>query len=224
MSSKSCQDWNPWNEKHINPKILLVGHDPRLQSSDTIADYALFANYYFNPKPKSGPEKKKYELASNSFEQVFSITCNRYKAEEIYVTNLCNEPLDRSDLKGKTILIPEDIAKKGVERIKTIITQYRTTIEYIFPMSQQVNYWLQLLGLYTKDTDFLDKAKPKQKGIDNKPPYYEPEKPKAFLKICGNIYETELGVKVIPILHTKAYGKLKPYFKNYEQIKQHFSH
>ena len=47
MSVEHCKDWNPLIENGVTPKVLLIGHDPRLQSSETIADYALFSNYYF---------------------------------------------------------------------------------------------------------------------------------------------------------------------------------
>lgn len=218
-----CKDWNPSVELNVAPKVLLIGHDPRLQGSDTIADYALFSNYFFVAEPKSGSEKKKYGLAAKSFGQILDITKGKYKAEEIYVTNLCNEILEHAP-KGKTVLIKEDIAKRGCDRISKILCDYKT-IEYIFPMSQQVNYWLQYLGLYQTTTDFLDKAKPKQKGINNEPPYYEAEKQRysPFLDICGNVYNLKTGQKLIPILHTKQYGRLDAYIPCYERIKEYFS-
>ena len=218
-----CKDWNPSVELQKSPKLLLIGHDPRLQTSDTIADYALFSNYYFKAEPKSGSEKRKYGLAVKSFGQIIDITNGRFKAEEIYVTNLCNESLVHSP-KGKTVLIPERIAKKGYERIVKIIKEYKT-IEYIFPMSQQVNYWLQYFGLYHTDTEFLKDAKPKQKGIDNvENPYYEGEKQRnaPFLEICGNVYNLKTGQKLNPILHTKQYGQLVAYKPCYERIKKLF--
>lgn len=222
MSSEYCKDWNPFFEKGVAPKVLLVGHDPRLQSSDIIAEYALFSNYFFKEEPKNGSERRKHGLSAKSFGQILDIKNHRFRAKEIYVTNLCNEPLAHAP-KGKTVLIPERIAKEGCERISTIVRRYKT-IEYIFPMSQQVNYWLQFFGMYHTTTYFLDKAKPKQKGIDNDPPYYEAIKQRdcPFLEICGNIYYLETGQKVIPILHTKQYGQLKAYFQSYERIRHLF--
>lgn len=223
MNDNYCKDWNPIIEKGVNPKVLLIGHDPRLQSSDTIANYALFSDYYFGDKPKRGSEKKKFDFATKSIGQVLEITNNKYKADEIYVTNLCNESLPHAP-KGKTVLIPESIAKKGFERIYSIICQ-QTTIEYIFPMSQQVNYWLQFFGLYQTNTDYLVKAKPKEKGINNHPPYYEAVKQSdhPFLEICGVTYHLNTGQKLIPILHTKQYGQQMAYFHCYERIKDHFA-
>jgi hypothetical protein len=223
MCTNSCKDWNPLEHNGVTPKVLLIGHDPRLQSSDNEAEFALYSNYYFEKKTLKGSEKRKYGLAASSFKQVTDNTNNKFRAEEIYVTNLCNNFLDHAP-KGKTVLIPESIAKEGCERILEILSKYKT-IEYIFPMSQQVNYWLQYFGFYDKDTDFLEKAAPKQVGIDNKPPYYEAIKQKdaPFLDICGNVYTLKTGQKLIPILHSKLYGKSPSYFPCYERIKEHFA-
>jgi hypothetical protein len=50
---------NDWPAQ-IEPKALLIGHYPRLQKSDTSADYALFADYHFrNEIPTSPAEKRK---------------------------------------------------------------------------------------------------------------------------------------------------------------------
>ena len=231
VTNNKCRDWNPLESdfcKGFSPKILLIGHDPRLHSTDTIADYALFADYFFKGQPAKGSEKRKYGLAKTSFTQILEITNNRYRAEEIYVTNLCNEALKAAPPK-KTVLIPDSLAKDGVERIKNILMQNRS-IEFVFPMSQQVNYWLQFFGLYHTDTDFLDRAKPSAKGINNNPPYYEAikQKPAPFLEICGNVYTLDTGQKLIPILHAKSYGYLnsnsryESYKRNYENMTKLF--
>jgi len=219
-----CKDWNPLVELNVIPKVLLIGHDPRLHNSKDEAEYALYSNFYFNKEVlKSCSEKRKYGLAAKSFDQILDITNGRFKTEEIYVTNLCNEILEHAP-KGKTVFIKEDVAKRGCDRISKILCDYKT-IEYVFPMSQQVNYWLQYFGLYQTTTDFLDKAKPKQKGINNEPPYYEAEKQREspFLDICGNVYNLRTGQKLIPILHTKQYGRLDAYIPCYERIKEFFS-
>lgn len=226
MKNKECQDWNPLKELNVMPKVLLIGHDPGLQSSKDFAKYALYAHYYFQEKPKSGPEKSKYNLAASSFKQVLEVTNHKYHADEIYVTNLCN--LDLTDggenrPEKKTILIPEKIAQKGVERLNEIIAQY-DTIEYVFPMSEQVNYWLHYFNFYQSGTDFVEKAKPKENGLKSNPPYYEHSKPKGFLDICGKCYElnSNKNIKVIPILHTKQYSKIAAYIPAYENIKSMF--
>jgi len=43
------KDWKAISEA----KLLLIGHDPRFQESDTISEYSLFADYYFKPEPYS---------------------------------------------------------------------------------------------------------------------------------------------------------------------------
>ena len=222
MCIERCQDWNLLFELKVAPRVLLIGHDPRLQSSENIADYALFADYYFKKELKRAPDKRKYGLAEKSFEQILDITNHWYRADEIYVTNMCNESLVHAP-KGKTVSIPEQKAKEGYERIVSIIHQYQT-IELIFPMSQQVNYWLQYFGLYQTPTDFVNKAKPKQKGILNNPPYYEAVKQRdyPFLEICGKVYDLNTGQKLIPILHTKSYGKIAAYSHCYDQMRRLF--
>ena len=106
-------------------KALLIGHDPTLQNSETQANVALFADYYFKYKdeePKRWNEKKKFNLAKNSFDQIAYITLGKIKDDEIYITNLCNTILykDKSD-GGKTVRIPESKARDGVERIREIL-------------------------------------------------------------------------------------------------------
>ena len=219
-----CKDWNPDVELKVTPKVLLIGHDPRLRESDDEAEYVLYSNFYFKKVGLKGrSEKQKYGLAAKSFGQILDITNGRFRAEEIYVTNLCNKFLPHTAKNGQTVYISETNAKDGYERIVKIINQYKT-IEYIFPMSQQVNYWLQYFGLYHTETDYLDKAKPKQKGINNTPPYYEAEKQNdaPFLEICGNEYLLSTGQKLIPILHTKQYVQLLTYYPCYERMKKIF--
>jgi hypothetical protein len=95
------KDWKPEKE----PIALLIGHDPRLKASDTIAEFSLFANYYFESNSKDRSFKSKYGLAASAFDQIKYITNGNIKPEEIYVTNLCNLALPRA-LDGKTVYIP----------------------------------------------------------------------------------------------------------------------
>lgn len=55
-------DWKP---KEYTPRALLIGHDPRLQISDTQAEYVLFANYFFDNTIKDKAFKSKYGLAAS---------------------------------------------------------------------------------------------------------------------------------------------------------------
>ncbi len=208
----------------VKPRVLLIGHDPRLQNSDTIASTVLFADYYFKKKPSGGSELKKYNLASSTFEQLLYLTNGTIKPEEVYITNLCNEVLPHAP-KRKTVYISEDKAKDGLERIKKILTE-NTEIEFVFPMSLQVNYWLQKLDFYESSEIFLKYSEPCEAGIQNIEPYYKPKVDKSFLRICGQIFHTKNGnQKVIPILHSKNFplnSRLIAYSPAYENIKKYF--
>lgn len=214
-------DWKP---KEHTPRALLIGHDPRLQQSDTQAEYVLFAHYYFDKTIKDRAFKSKYGLAASAFNQITHITNGKIKPEEIYITNLCNLALPHAP-KGKTVYIPEDKAIAGVGNIKKIL-KINPSIEYIFPMSLQVNYWLQRLELYQSSKEFEEKSTPKAIGIQNEPPYYEPIGQSPFLLICGNRYQVTGGTQtVIPILHAKCFplnNRFKAYEPAYERIRNYF--
>lgn len=215
-------DWKP---KDHAPRALLIGHDPRLQLSDTQAEYALFANYYFDKSIKDKAFRSKYGLAASAFYQITQITNEKIEPEVVYITNLCNSALPHAP-KGKTVYIPEDKAIEGVENIKKIIEE-NPSIEYLFPMSLQVNYWLQRLGLYQSNTEFVVKSTPKTIGIQNESPYYKPKGKSPFLLICGNRYQVTEGTQVvIPILHAKCFplnNKLRAYSSAYEKIPKYFN-
>ena len=212
-----------WKSKE-KAKALVIGHDPRLQKSDTIADYALFANYFFENKPKNYSELQKFKLAKSTFDQITEITNGIITTEEVYITNLCNVSLPHAP-KGKTVLIPEIEAIEGLKNIQSILKE-NPTIEYIFPMSLQVNYWLQKLGFYNSNTDFVKEAEPKTKGLECINPYFDPKKAKTFLIICGNQYTSKNGNQIIiPILHSKNYpikGNFSVYQENYKHINNYF--
>lgn len=107
----NCKDWGDLKKA----KVLVIGHDPRLQHSDTIAEYCLFANYYFKQNIRNESEKRKRDLANSTFQQIMYLTNNKFNIEEIYLTNLCNEELPHAPLK-KTVYIPEDKARNGIEK------------------------------------------------------------------------------------------------------------
>jgi len=192
--------------------ILVIGHDPGLKQSPTIADYCFFADYYFRPKPNRKSELSKYKLAEACYSCTRKLTTGQISDDKVLITNLCNETLPPSP-KGKANYIPIEEAEAGLGAIRTLIKD--SSVKLIFPMSQQVNYWLQKLGFYTTGTAFLEKSEPKEIGIKSKPPYYSPRKSGAFKEICGNKYVADNQYYLFPILHVKNYP-LKGNFLTYE--------
>jgi len=200
-------------------KVLVVGHDPRLQRVDTIARYCFFADYYFKPKPAKKSDLKKYQLAESVFTCTRDLTSGRFCDDEILITNLCNEALPPAPV-GKTVYIPQDKAEDGLENIRALLKVSK--VKLVFAMSQQVNYWLQKLGFYAATPEFLYEAEPKECGVKNEEPYYEPKKPKAFKRICGQKYVADREYFLFPILHVKSYpltGKFRTYQENYLNCK-----
>jgi len=196
-----------------NARILVIGHDPRLQASDTQAECAFFADYYFKPKPGRSSEIAKYRLAEATFNYIGQLTGNKFPADQLALTNLCNVGLPHAP-KGKTVLIPVQEAQAGIQAINGILSQGQ--VEIIFAMSTQVNYWLQKLGFYPPVAEFLRKAEPEPNGFAGEQPYYAPRQSKAFQLICGQCY-TVGERKVVPILHVKNWPLQGAFAKAYSQ-------
>ena len=145
--------------------------------------------------------------------------------DEVYITNLCNDFVDPAP-KGKRVFIPEVKALKGIEHIEWVLSQ-NPSIKCIFAMSLQTNYWLQKAGFYGGDASFLSAAEPRRMGMENYMPYYQPVDGKAFIPVCGNVYEAKnYPVKVIPILPAKDYPLSEQnagrYGKAYDMIREYF--
>lgn len=207
-------------------KILIIGEDSNLQWTDTVTEFAMFADYYFRPFPEDHGERSRNVEAQNLYHHILFLTNDLFKAEEIYVTNLCNDYV-QPPTKGKRVLIPEEKADKGFAHIKWILEQ-NPSIEYIFAMSLQTNYWLQKLGLYGGDETFLHGAQPRRVGMECIEPYYQPVEAKALRSIIGQIYDTTVrGVKIIPVLPTKDFPlreKNEELFREaYTKIRRNFS-
>ena len=210
----------PWGNPN-NAKILVIGHDPGLQRSQTIAEYCFFADYYFKPKPIRKDELSKCKLAESLYSCVKDLTGGHFTNDQILITNLCNETLPQSP-KGKTNYIPLKEAKVGLGTIRALLKG--SSVQLIFSMSQQVNYWLQKLGFYSTDTGFLEKAEPTKIGTDYEPRYYSPKASGAFKDICGNKYMADNQYHLFPILHVKSYplkgNFLTAYSDKYENCKK----
>lgn len=207
-------------------KVLVIGEDSNLQWSETVAKYAMFADYYFRGFPEDHGERSRNVESRHLFEHITKLTDNSIVPEEVYVTNLCNDSVEQAP-KGKRTFIPEERALKGIEHIEWILTE-NPSIKCIFVMSLQTNYYLQKNGFYGRDADFLHAAEPRRVGMENFPPYYQPVNGKAFLSICGNVYDANrFPVKVVPILpanefplseqnmerYGEAYNKIRSYFR-----------
>jgi hypothetical protein len=213
---RATKDWGNLQEA----KVLVIGHDPRLQKSSTIADCCFFANYYFRPMPTQKNEQRKYSLAKSVFDYIRDITSKYYQDEEIYLTNLCNDALPNAP-EGKTVFIPLEKAENGLKNIRRVLSNAK--IEFIFPMSMQVNYWLQKLGFYNSNNGFVECAKPSLVGIENEPPYYKESVGGQFRSICGYRYVGDDKYNLFPILHVKNYppdDRFLTYQLNYEQMRE----
>lgn len=195
-------------------KVLVIGHDPRLQKANTLAGNAFFADYYFRPIPTQRSERAKYELAEAVFSYISYLTSNKYSADQIVLTNLCNSALPHAP-KGRIVFIPEEKARQGINEIHDILNG--SDIEIIFAMSLQVNYWLQRLGFYPAVDEFLSEAEPKKGGMTSEPPYYESTRGrvKPFTRICGKQYLTSDRRRLFPILHVKNWPLQGSFAKTY---------
>lgn len=188
------------------PRVLVVGENATLQWSDQVIEYVMFMDYFFREKPYDHGERSRFKEAASILRCVNELSGDRYRPQEVSATNLSMEILERP-AHGKHILIPERDAILGMKRIyKTLVDN--PTIETVFVMSIQVNYWLQNFGFYGDNPEFVHGAQPRTVGITATKPYYQPVDAKAFNDVCGKVYETKIGtrsVRVVPILAAKDY-------------------
>lgn len=207
-------------------KVLVIGHDPQLVNSATIAEYCFFADYYMDKykeiKPTDISEKKKYYFARALYLYINNLTNHKYKNDEIYITNLCNNEINRNT--SGTIYIPENEAKEGLIQIKYLLDNSK--IEKVFAQSMQVNYWLQKLGLYSSNDNYIKLSEPIESFALNGEyvPYYikQGNISSPFYKICGNEFNVGNKAKLYPIIHVKQYndGKCGVYKKKLELCKK----
>ena len=74
-------------------KILVIGHDRRLNRSSIMAEPTLFAHYFLRPVATKPFDSAKYKLAESLFSYIGRITNFRFLACDMAVTNLCKSPL-----------------------------------------------------------------------------------------------------------------------------------
>ena len=196
-----------WASK-TEAKVLLIGENSTLQWKDEIIPHAMFLDYFFQAAPYDLGERSRYSEAKLIFEYLYEMTNGQCLPEQVYGALLTNELLARSP-KGKHILVPEYCAKIGIERIKEILAK-NPTIEYVFVMGMQANYYLQKFGFYgtgdSKDK-FVKAAEPRRVGAQSEEPYYQPVDAKPFRDICFKMFDANEfeGINVIPILPIKSY-------------------
>ena len=183
--------------------ILVIGHDPRLQRSQTEAEVAFFFDYLARPRPKSRSEAQKYGLAKAVWDYVNELAGRDIPLAELYVTNLCNEFLAHTPGSG-TVLIPDDQAQRGVEQIAQIVTDGHFRV--ILPMAVQPLYHLCRLGFIDEDselvTHFIAGARPRPSKVEQG--IYKQTGWAPFLTVCGQRFHHH-GVPVVPILHVKQW-------------------
>jgi len=198
--------------------VLVIGHDPRLQRSQTEAQVAFFLDYLARPRPAHRAEARKYDLARAVWEYVNDLASHHVPLADLYVTNLCNEFLDHAPGSG-TVLIPDDVAKRGVEQIAQIVAAGH--FRCILPMAVQTFYHLCHWGFIDeKDSEllvqFVAGARPRaskaEQGI------YVQAGSAPFLSVCGQRFHHR-GVPLVPIVHVKQWP-LKPRMVRYTKPMQ----
>lgn len=214
----------------LDAKVLLIGENSTLQWKDEVIHYAMFLDYYFDHAPYDLGERSRYSEAKTIFEYLKEITSGVCLSENVHGTLLCNEALYRSP-KGKHIFIPEEDAKNGIAHINKVLKD-NPTIEYVFAMGLQTNYYLQKFGFYDcgEFTDqFLKGAEPRRVGVSSYNPYYQPVNAKPFRDVCFKVYDVkgDSNIKIIPILPVKSYplrdSELKNYGDNFNELKSSFA-
>lgn len=209
----------------LDAKLLIIGENSTLQWKDEVIKHAMFLDYFFGNAPFDLGERSRYSEAKLIFEYLSEMTRGTCNPENVYGTLLTNELLARSP-KGKHILVPEYCAKMGVERIKEILKQ-NPTIEYIFVMGMQANYYLQKFGFYSCgdfSEAFLKGAEPRRVGVSSEEPFYQPVNAKPYRDICFRMFDVNEfeGVNIIPILPIKSYplrgADMDNFGENYENL------
>lgn len=219
------QDWTAV----VTPKVLIVGENATLQWTDDVIEYVMFLDYYFRPMPYDHGERSRYTEAASIFKCINDLSSDRYRAQDVAGTNLSMNLLERPQ-RGKHILIPQRDAVSGTKRIQKILTD-NPTIETVFVMSIQANYWLQKLGFYGDNNEkFLHGAQPRTVGLESNRAYYQPVDAKVFNDVCGKVYQTNVGsrtINIVPILPAKDYplygANEERFAAAYEAVKSYFA-
>lgn len=182
-------------------KVLVVGHDPRLQRSNAEAEFAFFFEFLTRSPINKGEVQKK-GLALAVCRYIDWLAGRELPHEQLYVTNLCNEFLKRQQ--PGVIYIPEAQARRGVEALTKAVGKGQFKV--IIPMAEQTFYWLCQLG-FVEDADervqtYLQAAHPKaakaQQGV------YIKTGQASFVAVCGQRFHHQ-GIPIIPVLHVNRW-------------------
>lgn len=192
--------------------ILVIGHDPRLQNSQTEAEYAFFLDYLLRPRSGRASEARKYDLARALQSYISDLVGQEIPLEWLYVTNLCNEFLPPTHGRG-TVLIPDEQAEKGMVNICQVISQ--SNFHLIIPLALQVCYHLCRLRFFDNADEcvqtFVHQARPAP-GKANQGVYVSVGTA-PFLEMCGQLLHHH-GIPVVPVLHVKQWP-LRPQMTRY---------
>lgn len=185
---------------------MLISDTSLLIWKDEVIEYVMFLDYYFQDRPFDLGERSRHAQARDTFNMISQLSNGKYAPQEIYATNFTFEILDRAP-RGKKMLIPETIATNEVTRINSIL-KANPSIETIYVLGMQVNYLLQKYGFCQADQNFITAASPRNKGLANTPPFYQPIAGDAFTAICGlQFHVTQFpDVTLIPILPLSEYN------------------
>ena len=196
-------------------RILVIGHDPRLQRSDAQAQYAFFLNYLEEPRQTRSSERRKYDFASSVVNYIRHLGGPSVALEDMFFTNLCNEFLERP-IAGGTVLITDDAAERGIQAIEGILLS--GSFKVILSMAPQVLYHLVRLDFVTNPDEnllaFLKTARPSPAATIKRA--YVPVGRNPFLEVCGRkYYHRSDGVPIIPIVHVKQWplnNRMEPHY------------
>lgn len=196
-------------------RILVIGHDPRLQRSDAEAECAFFLNYLDEPRSARPSERRKYDFASSVVNYIRDLGGLSVSIDDMFFTNLCNEFLEHPTA-GGTVLITDDAAERGTRGIEDILSS--GSFKVILSMAPQVLYHLARLRFVANPDEnllaFLRMARPSPAAAARGA--YVPIGRSPFLMVCGTKYHHRGdGVPLVPILHAKQWPlnkRMEPHY------------
>ncbi|MFA8299116.1 MAG: hypothetical protein ACEPOV_03040 [Hyphomicrobiales bacterium] len=194
-----------WGESEM-AKALVIGCDPLTQNIGDPEEYCFYGNVYYRGKPFVKSELLKYNYSKKVHDYIREISGNTLADNQLYFLNMHPMFPDPLPPEGKKPLMTESVTSFGLSDLKTVLASC-PNLRYIFAMDIQVNYWLQLLGVYWSGRNFTFKAAPKLDYVVRKKPFYEPEDENIFSEILGKGYAVLEYPYIIcfPIYHINDY-------------------